>query len=231
MTRIFLPIPVFSIEFTAFSRLQGVFGTIPDTFEAKNAFGAVLPLPGVIGHVDIHRTNPLAFSAGDTFFFVAGDTEQGIIAHRLQKDGDRADVFAEGAVIFERKGQGDSDRVIQDIPDDEGPEHDAFHISDVRQEQGGDKDQGQGKGDIPDPADLFPGLFRRFIREKVEHHRRPAGVSAPASSEEQRPEDLRYGIVYGRGFKDSGEKIIPEAFDLHVFMTDQAEVNEHIQAD
>ncbi len=56
--------------------LQSAFRTVPDTFKAKNAFGTVFPLPGIVGHIHIHGTDLPAFSAGNTFFLIAFDPEQ-----------------------------------------------------------------------------------------------------------------------------------------------------------
>ena len=39
------------------------------------------------------------------------------------------------------------------------------------------------------------------------------------------------GVVDRCRFKHPREQVIPEAFDLHVFPADQAEINQHIQAD
>ena len=100
----------------------------------------------------------------------------------------------------------------------------------MRQEQCRDKDQRQGKGDVADEAELFARNLRCLVRQQVEDHRRPAGIAAPAASEDQRAEDLGDGIVDGRRFKDAGEQIVPKALDLHVFVADQTEIDQHIAA-
>ena len=83
--------------------------------------------------------------------------------------------------------------------------------------------------DVANPSDLSSRLPRNLVRKEVEHHGRPAGVPAPAAAEEQRAEDLRHGIVDGRGLEGAGEQVVPEALDLHVLARDQAEVHEHVE--
>ncbi len=62
-----------------------------------------------------------------------------------------------------------------------------------------------------------PAALRRLKGQKVEHHGRPAGVTAPAAPEKERPEKLRHRIVDDRRLKYAQEKIIPKTLDLHVF--------------
>lgn len=67
--------------------------------------------------------------------------------------------------------------------------------------------------------------------QKVQDHRRPAGVPAPAPPEEERPEDFRNRVVDGRRLEHAGKKVVPKAFDLHVFPAQDAEVEQHVEAD
>ena len=99
------------------------------------------------------------------------------------------------------------------------------------EKQRGDKDQGRRKGDISDPFQLFSWLFRHFVRKKIQHHRRPAGIAAPAASEDQRAEDFCHCVVDRCGFKHTCEQVVPEALDLHIFAADQPKIDQHIQPD
>ena len=80
---------------------QRIFGTAFCAFHTEDTLRAVCSLSGVVRNVDVHRTDLFAFAARHTFVFVALDPENGEITHRLQKHGDRADILAESAVVFE----------------------------------------------------------------------------------------------------------------------------------
>ena len=47
------------------------FWTILYALHAMDAFRAVFSVPRIVRDVDIHRTYPLAFPAGDTFLLIA----------------------------------------------------------------------------------------------------------------------------------------------------------------
>lgn len=101
----------------------------------------------------------------------------------------------------------------------------------MRQKQRTDKKERCGESDIPDPTDFPAGLFRDFVGQEIQDHRRPARIAAPSAPEDQRSEDLGYGVMNRRCLEDAREQVIPEALDLHVFPTDQAEIDQHIQTD
>lgn len=67
--------------------------------------------------------------------------------------------------------------------------------------------------------------------QKIEDHGRPAGVAAPAAAEDKRTEDFGHGVMDGRGLKNTGEKVVKKAFQLHVFPGYQPQIYEHVQAD
>ena len=100
----------------------------------------------------------------------------------------------------------------------------------MRKEQRRDEDQRQGKGDIPDPSQFLTRRGGYFPGKKIQHHRRPAGIAAPAASEQEGPEDLCHRIMDRRGLKNTGEQVIPEALELHIFIADKTEIDQHIQA-
>ena len=47
--------------------LQRVFRAVSDALHAQDAFGAVESLPTVVGHINFHRANFVAFSAINAF--------------------------------------------------------------------------------------------------------------------------------------------------------------------
>ena len=48
---------------------------------------------------------------------------------------------------------------------------------------------------VPDPANSFSRLCRKLVRQEIQYHRCPTGISAPASSKEQRPEYLCNSVM------------------------------------
>ena len=52
-------------------------------FEMRNGVRTIEPFPGVVRHVHLHGAHPSAPPAGHAFALVAGDTDQGKIAHGL----------------------------------------------------------------------------------------------------------------------------------------------------
>ena len=102
----------------------------------------------------------------------------------------------------------------------------------VGEKERGHERKGQHKHDIAQRAEfLFAGSLGLLVGQQVENHRRPAGIAAPAATEEQRPEDLGDGIMNGSRFKHAHVEIIPEALDLHILAADDAEIHQHIGAD
>ena len=69
-----------------------------------------------------------AFSTGNAFLLVAFHAKQSKIAHRLQKNCNRTDVFAESPVILESKCKDDPCRIIQNVSKDKCPEHDPLNV-------------------------------------------------------------------------------------------------------
>ena len=72
-----------------------------DTFHAQNTFCSVFPFSGVIGYINIHRTNFFTFSTWNTLLFVTLNSDYREITHRFQKDRDRTNILTERSVIFE----------------------------------------------------------------------------------------------------------------------------------
>ena len=69
-----------------------------------------------------------------------------------------------------------------------------------------------------------------FKGQKVQNHGSPAGIAAPAPAKKQRSEDFGDCIMNGCRFKNAQKQIIPEAFNLHIFIGKKTEINKHIQA-
>ena len=134
------------------------------------------------------------------------------------------------AVVADKIAQRDADSIICDISGDKQPKHDAFEISDMTEKQTRDQKQRGNKRQIANKPELFSRCVRLPKRQKIQHHRCPAGIATPASAEKQRSENFGNGIVNGCGFKDTGKQIIPKAFYLHVFLTNQPQIYQHIRA-
>ena len=200
-------------------------------FVAEDALRPVFSLAGFFVDLHVHGADPQALSAVDAFALVAVDAQQRIITHGLKKHRDWTQIFAERPVILERKCQSNTCDVIKRVPGKEQPEHDLLQICDFHQEQAGHQCQRQCEHHIAKNAQLFLSrLLRLLVGQKIQHHRRPAGVAAPAAPEQQRAEYLCYGIVDGRRFKNAEKQIVPEALDLHILAGDHAEIQQHIAA-
>lgn len=119
--------------------LQRFFRTRFCTFKAEDAFRAVFAFSGIVCHINIHRTYLFTFAAGNAFAFVALDSEQGKVTHRLQENGDRTDVFTKSPIVLADKCKDDPDSVIKNVAYDKAPEHDLFYVSDMSQKQRRDK--------------------------------------------------------------------------------------------
>ena len=98
-------------------------------------------LLGEVENFHIHRAVIFAFFAADAFICVKLHMEKGKVAGRLQKDCDRADIFAESPVVFADESQCDADNVIQQIANEKTIPHDLSNIADMQQEKTADKNQ------------------------------------------------------------------------------------------
>ena len=93
----------------------------------------------MIRYVYIHRANTFAPAAGDTLVRVARYPEQGEIAHRFHEYGDGTYVLTKSPAVLEKKCQSDPSRIIEQVSDNERPEHDPFQIAHMGQKEGGHK--------------------------------------------------------------------------------------------
>ena len=69
-----------------------------------------------------------------------------------------------------------------------------------------------------------------LVGQKVENHSRPAGVAAPAPTEEQRPEYFGDGVMQNARPRHAGKQVVPKTFNLHVLLANQSEEDEHVGA-
>jgi len=208
-----------------------ILGAVPHALHAKDAFRSVLAFPRIVRYVHVHGAYLFAFPAGDAFVLIAFDPQQGEVAHGLQEHRNGAYVFAESAVILECVGKRDACYVVGGVSADECPEHDPFDVADPGKEQCRNEHQGDRESDVSYPSDLLSGGGRDFVGEEIQDHGSPAGISAPASAEQQRAEDLRNGVMNGRRLKHPGEQIVPESLDLHVLVADEPQIYQHVEAD
>lgn len=91
--------------------------------------------------------------------------------------------------------------------------------------------EGYGKGNISDEADFLSWSARFFVGKKIKDHGCPTCIPAPASAKDKRTEYLGDCIVDCRGFKYAGKEIVPKTFYLHVLITDQSEIDKHVETD
>ena len=126
-----------------------------DTFHTQNTFCSVFPFSGVIGYINIHRTNFFTFSTWNTLLFVTLNPDYREITHRFQKDRDRTNILTERSVIFKSECQNNPHNIIQNIPHNKSYKHDFFHISYVIQKKYHHEKKRKWKCDIPDKAYLF----------------------------------------------------------------------------
>ena len=209
--------------------LQRLYGTFLLASVAENALRGVLALAGVVVYLHVHRTDFQTFAAMDAFAFVATDAQHGEVTHRLEEDRDGTDVLAEGAVVFEDHGECDADRVVEQIADQEQHEQGVCsRFSKVHQQE--NEYQRTRKYDVADEPQLSSWTLRLLVRQQVENHGRPAGIAAPAPTEEQRSEYLGNGVMQNARPRHTGKQVVPEPFNLHVLLANQPEEDEHVGA-
>ena len=73
----------------------------------------------------------------DAFIFIAMDTQKRKVAHWLEKHSNRAQIFAECAIILERESQSNARDVIERVSGEEQPEHDLLQVRNFHQKEAG----------------------------------------------------------------------------------------------
>ena len=155
---------------------------------AEDALRSVFPLAGFFVDLHIHGADPQTFAAVDAFALVAVDAQQRKITHGLEEYRDGTQIFAERTIILKYKGKHNACDVIECVSGEEQPKHDLFQMRGLHQKQPGHQCQRQREHHIAQSAQFFfSRLLRLFVGKEIQHHRRPAGVAAPAAPEQQRP--------------------------------------------
>ena len=93
--------------------MQRFCGTDLRAFVAEDALRPVFPLTRFPVILDIHGADAQAFAAVDAFALIAMDTQQGKIAHGLEKHRDGTQIFTKCAVILKRKGKRNASDVAE----------------------------------------------------------------------------------------------------------------------
>ena len=112
--------------------MQRLCGTDLCTLAAENALRSVFPAAGLRVDLYVHGADTQAFPAVDAFAFIARGREE----HR-----NRAQIFAECAVILERKGECNARDIVKRISRKEHPEHNLLQIGGLHQKQSGHQRQ------------------------------------------------------------------------------------------
>ena len=122
--------------------MQRLCGADLRAFVAEDALCPVFSLAGLLVDLHVHGADPQTFSAMNALILIAVDAQQGKIAHGLKEHRDGTQIFAECAVILERKGKRNACDVIERVSGEEQPEHDLLKMHDLHQKQPGNQRQG-----------------------------------------------------------------------------------------
>ena len=77
------------------------------------------------------------------------------MGRRLHEQADRADVFAEGPVVAQQRGERDSDGVVGGVAHDEGDEHCPL-VEQAERHARGDEDERGDQHGVADPPEPGP---------------------------------------------------------------------------
>lgn len=162
----------------------------------------------------------LTLLAGEALFCIAFHPYKRKITHGLEKYRNRADVFAKRPVVLECESEGYTHTVVEQVAADKGIQHDFLNTLYPQQEKCADKAERGRKCKVANPTDFLSRFLGYLVRQKVQNHCRPAGVTTPATTEEQRAEYLSDTIVDNSGFKYAKKQIILKSFYLHILAAD-----------
>ena len=84
--------------------MQCFCGTDLRAFVTEDALRSIFSFAGFFVDLHVHGADPQTLPAVDAFALIAVDAQQGEIAHGLEKNRNRAQVFAERPIIFESEG-------------------------------------------------------------------------------------------------------------------------------
>ena len=122
--------------------MQRLCGTDLRTLAAEDALRSVFPSAGLLVDLYVHGADTQAFPAVDAFAFIAVDAQQRKIARGCEEHRNRAQIFAECAIIFKYKSQHNTYNIVKCISSKENPEHDSLQIRDFHQKQAENHCQG-----------------------------------------------------------------------------------------
>ena len=111
------------------------------TLVAEDALRSVFSFAGFLVDLHVHGADPQTFSAMNALILIAVDSQQGKIAHGLKEHRDGTQIFAECAVILERKGECNARDIVKRISRKEHPEHNLLQIGGLHQKQPGHQRQ------------------------------------------------------------------------------------------
>ena len=92
------------------------------------------------------------------------------------------------------------------------------------------ENQRKREDDVTDESKFLSWTLRLFEGQQVKDHGCPAAIATPSSTEKKWPENLGDEIMKSGPTKNTRSQIEPKTFNLHVFLANQPEKNEHIAA-
>ena len=108
---------------------------------AENALHSVFPFAGFFVDLHVHGTDPQTLPTMNALILIAVDAQQRKIARGREEHRNRAQIFAECAVILERKGECNTRDIVKRISRKEHPEHNLLQIGGLHQKQSGHQRQ------------------------------------------------------------------------------------------
>ena len=111
--------------------MQCLCGAVFCTLVAENTLCSVFSLAGILVNLNIHWAYFQALAAMNAFALVTVDAQKRKITHGLQKYCDRAEIFAECAVILKYKGKRNSGYIVKRISGEKQPKHNFLKICDL----------------------------------------------------------------------------------------------------
>ena len=121
--------------------MQRLCGTHLRALIAEYALCSVFPLTGFLINLHVHGADAQALAAVNALILITVDAQKRKITHGLQKYCDRAEIFAECAVIFKYKGKRNSGYIVKRISGEKQPKHNFLKICDLEQKQTRHKSQ------------------------------------------------------------------------------------------
>ena len=108
---------------------------------AEDALRSVFPFTRFFVDLHVHGADAQALAAVNALILITVDAQKRKITHGLQKYCDRAEIFAECAVILKYKGKRNSGYIVKRISGEKQPKHNFLKICDLEQKQTRHKSQ------------------------------------------------------------------------------------------